>query len=276
MKNTTLVLCILFLNYASAQTTTLNGKGSERIQIPYPYQREADVLWSKKVWRNIDLTEKINAPLRYPLMNESIERRSFITIVMNAIKDGRLLPYRTDDDEFTYPLTTSEVARIGSGDTMRIAMVDPNPPYIERDTSIVREFNYDDVVMLRLKEVCFFDKQRSATEVRIIGVCLIAQARDAEGNLIEGGQKKPLFWLYFPELRSVLIKEKVFNRFNSTQQLTFDDLFMKRMFSSYIMKEDNVYNRRIDDYKLNPLDALLESERVKQDMVNFEHDLWEY
>ena len=74
----------------------------------------------------------------------------------------------------------------------------------------------------------------------------------------------------------MLIKEKVFNRFNSTQQLTFDDLFMKRMFSSYIMKEDNVYNRRIDDYNLNPLDALLESEHIKQDMVNFEHDLWEY
>ncbi len=126
MKNTTtLLLCILLTEFASAQTTTLNGKGLQRTQIPYPYQREADVLWSKKVWRNIDLREKINAPLRYPLMNESTEQRSFIAIVMNAIKDGRLLPYRTDDDEFTYPLTVSEIKRIGAGDTMRITVTEP-------------------------------------------------------------------------------------------------------------------------------------------------------
>ena len=220
--------------------------------------------------------EKINAPFRYPKANETKDRKNFINTVMDAVKEGSLTAYRTDDDEFTYPMTGQEFSKVGGADSMSIQVTSPDPPYNTYDSIVFRPFNPDDVVVLRLKEEWFFDKQRSVMDVRIIGICPLTLARDQEGNLVEGGQKKPLFWVYYPEARRVFANAEVYNRFNTSQRLTYEDVFMKRMFNSYIMKEDNVYNRRIEDYRVNPMDALLESERIKQDMINFEHDLWEY
>lgn len=283
MKNFRILLPFLLILMVTASfgQNVLDGvyvkeNNPARRVIPYPYLREADVMWSKKVWRHIDLNEKMNSPLRYPKANETKDRKNFISMVMDAVKEGSLTAYRTDDDEFTYPMTGNEFEKVGGADSMHVTVTDPEPPYMEHDSVVFRPFNPDDVVMLRLKEEWFFDKQRSVMDVRIIGICPLTLARDQEGNLVEGGQKKPLFWIYYPEARRIFVNAEVFNRFNTSQRLTYEDIFMKRMFNSYIMKEDNVYNRRIEDYRTNPMDALLESERIKQDMINFEHDLWEY
>jgi gliding motility associated protien GldN len=282
MKKFILILSVLigFGSLASAQNV-LDGvyvreSNPARRVIPYTYLREADVMWAKRIWRHIDLNEKINAPLRYPKSNETKDRKNLINTLMDAVKEGTLTAYDPQDDEFTLPMTTAEFSKVGGADSITIKVTRPDPPYDEYDSVVFRAFNPDDVIQYRIKEEWFFDKQRSVMESRIIGMAPMTLARDQEGNLIEGGQKKLLFWVYFPEARRVLVNAEVANRFNSAQRLTFDDIFAKRMFNSYIIKEDNVYNRRIDDYKANPLDALLESERIKQEMINFEIDLWEY
>lgn len=282
MKKFILILSVLigFGSLASAQNV-LDGvyvreSNPARRVIPYTYLREADVMWAKRIWRHIDLNEKINAPLRYPKSNETKDRKNLINTLMDAVKEGTLTAYDPQDDEFTLPMTTAEFSKVGGADSITIKVTRPDPPYDEYDSVVFRAFNPDDVIQYRVKEEWFFDKQRSVMESRIIGMAPMTLARDQEGNLIEGGQKKLLFWVYFPEARRVLVNAEVANRFNSAQRLTFDDIFAKRMFNSYIIKEDNVYNRRIDDYKANPLDALLESERIKQEMINFEIDLWEY
>ena len=109
-------------------------------------------------------------------------------------------------------------------------------------------------------------------EVRIIGICPIIDQFDVKGDF-KG--YKPLFWIYFPEARPILAKNDVFNRFNGAARLTYDDFFWKRMFSSYIYKEDNVYDRNINEYAVG-IDAILESERIKNDLFTFEQQLWEY
>ena len=98
---------------------------------------------------------------------------------------------------------------------------------------------------------------------------------DDQGNVREGAILRPLFWIYYPEARKILVNTEAFNRGNDAERRTFDDIFQRRMFNSYIIKESNVYNRRIDEYKTG-LDALLESDRIKEEVVNMEHDLWEY
>ncbi len=282
MKKFILILSVLigFGSLASAQNV-LDGvyvkeANPARRVVPYTYLREADVMWAKRIWRHIDLNEKINAPLRFPRSGDTKDRKNLINTLMDAVKEGTLAAYDPQDDEFTLPMTTDMFSKVGGADSMTIKVTRPDPPYDEYDSVVFRGFNPDDVIQYRIKEEWFFDKQRSVMETRIIGMAPMTLARDQEGNLIEGGQKKLLFWVYFPEARRVLVNAEVANRYNSAQRLTFDDIFSKRMFNSYIIKEDNVYNRRIDDYKANPLDALLESERIKQDMVNFEIDLWEY
>ena len=148
----------------------------------------------------------------------------------------------------------------------------PYPPYDWYDTVIVKEFNPIDVRQIRLKEDWFFDKQRSVQDVRIIGICPVVDDVDEKG---EYKGTKPLFWIYFPEARPLLAKTEVFNRFNDAERRTFDDLFWKRFFGSYVIKESNVYDRKISDYATG-LNALMESDRVKNDLFNFEHDLWEF
>ncbi len=281
MKKGILVIALIILSAITYAQNVLDGvyvkeNNPARKVVSYYNLREADVMWSKKIWRHIDLNEKINAPLRYPKTSETKDRKNLINLLMDAIKEGSLTAYRSDDDEFTFPMTAAEFSKVGGSDSMTTTVTNPDPPYNTYDTIIYRAFNPDDVIQYRVKEEWFFDKQRSILDVRIIGICPMILARDQEGNLIEGGQKKLLFWVYFPEARRIFANAEVANRFNTSQRLTYDDIFMKRMFNSYIMKEDNVYNRRVDDYKANPLDALLESERIKQDMINLEHDLWEY
>jgi gliding motility associated protien GldN len=276
------ILLLLLLVIPGAMATAQNvldgvyvkENNPARRVIPYTYLREADVMWAKRIWRHIDLNEKINAPLRFPKTGETKDRKNLVNVFMDAIKEGSLTAY--EDEEFITPLTLAQFEKVGGADSIQIKVTSAEPPYDEYDSTVFRAFNPDDVVQYRLKEEWFFDKQRSELKCRIIGICPMYLARDQEGNLVEGGQKKNLFWVYYPEARRILANSEVANRFNSAQRMSFEDIFQKRMFNSYIMKEDNVYNRRIDDYKANPIDQLLEAERIKQEMINFEIDLWEY
>jgi gliding motility associated protien GldN len=243
----------------------------ERKPIPYSPLREADVIWSTRIWRAIDFRQKINQPFYYP-ENPYNQWRNLMTVIMDALKEGTITAYQvTPTDEFTVPLTYQEImSRLESSDTVQLPR--PYPPYDLYDTVIQVKFNANDVKMLRIKEDQFFDKQRSQMDVRIIGVCPVRDNFDENGNF---RGRDPLFWLYFPEIRNVLAKSEVFNRFNDAERRTYDDVFWKRMFDSYVYKEKNVYDRKIVDYAQG-LDALLESERIKGELFKFEHDLWEF
>lgn len=249
----------------------------------YPYRnviapaflREADVMWSKKIWRVIDLKEKMNLAFAYPASKSMKDRKSLIDVLFDAVEEGSLTAYQTLDDEFTMPITKEELEKVGGAGIDSTTYTLPDPPYLVMDTVIVREFSRDKVVGYRVKEEWFFDKQRSVIDVRIIGLAPVIYEVDEKGNQREGAKKVPIFWIYFPEARRILANAECFNPHNDAERRTYDDIFQKRMFSSYIMKESNVYDRRVEDYRQG-MDALVESERIKTDITNFEHDLWEY
>ncbi|HLG02044.1 MAG TPA: gliding motility protein GldN, partial [Bacteroidia bacterium] len=128
-----------------------------------------------------------------------------------------------------------------------------------------------DIKAYWIKEDWFFDRQRSVMDVRIIGLCPLQEKLAPNSNDIEGF--KPLFWVYFPACRNLFARQEIFNTRNDAQRMTLDDVFFKRMFQSYVRKESNVYDRPINSYYTG-LDALLEADRVKDDIFKMEHDLW--
>jgi gliding motility associated protien GldN len=243
-----------------------------RKPIPYVPVREADVTWSKRIWRIIDLRQKINQPFYFPEEPQS-GWRNLMHVIIDALREGTLTAYDpTADDQFLVPMTFQEIEnKYSSVDTTPI--LDPeNPQRILRYEITTESLKTTDVKTVQIKEDWFFDKQRSVMEVRIIGLCPELDLYNNSGVYLG---KNKLFWIYFPEARPVFANAEVFNMHNGSERRTYDDVFWKRKFGSYIIKEENVYDRSIRDYSTG-MDALLESERIKNDLFEFEHDLWEF
>lgn len=238
--------------------------------VPLTPVREADIFWSKRIWRVIDMREKMNLPFYYPTTKQ-VNLESFMQMILDALHDSLITAYDPANDEFLIPMSYEQIMRMLTT-TDTVSFQSPDPPYDIIDTVIKVPFDPTSVEQIRIKEDWFFDKQRSVMDVRITGICPITEEYDDDGEL-KG--TKPLFWIYFPEARSVFAQHYVFNRFNDAARMTYDDLFMKRFFSSYIYKESNVYDRKISEYAKG-MDALLESERIKEEIFETENDFWEY
>ncbi|MAW21294.1 MAG: hypothetical protein CMD16_02720 [Flavobacteriales bacterium] len=260
---------------------------NKRVQ-PYAPLRQADVMWSRKIWREIDLRQKINHPFYYP-ENDGIahtieDRKSLIDVIYSAIKEGSITAYgnASMDDEFREPMTPEQIKTIGGAketieesvnwDKVADGMTEEEA--LERKV-IKTEFNRNTVKKWRLKEEWFFDKQRSVMDVRILGIAPMQEDKDEVTGQLTGGFS-PLFWVHFPEAREVLINAEVFNLVkNDAERRTYDDIFWKRMFGSTIIKEASVSDRKVNEYMIG-LDGLLEAQRIKEEIFNIEHDLWEY
>lgn len=240
--------------------------------IPYSPLRQADVIYSKRVWQIIDFREKMNQPFYYPL-KDHLRWKSFISTILEAVRSGELTAYDSFvDDEFTTPMSVSKVEEELRGVEVKTARYDEDNNYIGDTTTFRGQFDPAEVKKLRIKEVWYFDKQRSQLQVRILGLCPIWEYWDNETQRVI---TKNMFWIYFPEARQVLARAEVFNVKNGAERRTYDDIFWKRMFSSYIYKEENVYDRLISDYATG-MDALLESDRIKNSIFEIEQDMWEY
>jgi gliding motility associated protien GldN len=231
--------------------------------LPYDHVREADIFWEKRIWRVIDIREKMNLPFAYP-------ERPFFSILMDAATGGEITVYSTEDDKFSSKLTPDEVASMGATIDTVITF---DPETYEEQLQVVRnDINPEDVKRFRLKEVWFFDEETSTMQVRVLGIAPLIDKTDENGNFL---YEKPMFWVYYPEAREILSRERVFNAGNDASPITWEDLMEMRFFSSYIYKESNVRDRRIQDY-LTGIDLLLEADKIKQEIFNFEHDLWSY
>lgn len=236
----------------------------ERRVLAYQPIRESDIFWEKRIWRIVDVREKMNLPFAYP-------EEPFFKILSDAASKGEMPVYSVDDDKFTKRLSTDDVLSMLSK-TDTIVTFDPET-YEEKVQIVRNDINPADVKRFRIKEIWFFDKETSTMQVRILGIAPLIDVKDSDGNF---RYEKAMFWVYYPQARDLFARHRVYTMGGNTNAtISWEDIFEMRYFASFIIKESNVFDRRIEDYARG-VDALWESDRIKNMIFNFEHDLWQY
>ena len=247
--------------------------------LEYAYVDERDVLWAKTTWEIIDLDERVNFSLYYPIDTNNIgsSRRSLYDVLLGNVKNGKI-KHIYSDSYFTEKRTLKDIeASISKIDTTDLGIEQLNAgeqvdlQYINR-----RDITSADISEYHVRGYWYFDKRQGELRYRLIGIAPVAP----DVNFIDDDEPDmvPLFWVWYPDAREILHQAKAFNRSNTNKPISFDHLLNSRRFSGLIFREDNVQgDRRIDEYiNDNALLQLLESERIKESIRNFEQDMWNY
>lgn len=294
VRNFLIVIITVTTSVASfAQSNLLNAKIPEEIglktaaqlisdndkPLAYGYVHDRDVLMGKMTWEVIDLSEKINFPLYFPIDTANIgaDRRSLYDVLTKAIRNGDISEVYSDSYFNTKKSFRDIQASLSRIDTTDAGREQVNAGQRVSEEYIMRsDLTAQDVTQYKIKGYWYFDKRQSELKYRLLGLCPITPdvytMNSDEKDYID------LFWIFFPAARDVLHEAKSFNDKNSAMAISFDQILNSRHFNSVIYKEENVYgDREIKDYmKDNAQSQLLESERVKEKIRNFESDMWNY
>ena len=294
LKSFLLTVTTLFaVSGVFAQANILNAKSPEEIGVrteaqkaidndqplEYGYVDDRDILFAKMVWEKVVLDERANFPLYYPIDTNNIgsNRRSLYDVLMKNIKNGKIKNIY-DDSYFTAKRTLKDIqSALVKVDTTELGIEQLNageelsPEYIDK-----REITAADIKEYRIKGLWYFDKRQAEMKYRLLGIAPVAP--DVQTINEENPDLVPLFWVFFPDARGVLHEAKAFNNKNSSMPFSFDHLLNSRRFNGYIYKEENVQgDRAITEYiAQNALMQLLESERIKDKIRDFELDMWTY
>lgn len=252
----------------------------DRTPLAYEHIREDDAVYRQRVWREVDVHEKMNLPFVYKASEDNGNQR-FISILLNLIHSGDVTAFDANmDDRFTTPMTFRQIAEnmVGKPKVIQIPdmTVDPDGSKgITKDTTIVEDFNPDAVERYEIKEEWVFDKESSRMYVRILGIAPEKTIYNADGSF---RAVLPIFWVYYPDLRPFLAKYEAYNGKNYGARMSWEELFESRMFSSRIIKStiDNPGDNFIAQYIKDPILGLLEGDDIKEKIFNYEQDLWSY
>jgi gliding motility associated protien GldN len=253
----------------------------ERTPLEYEHIREDDATYIQRVWRELDVHEKMNIPFVYKAEGDNGNQR-FIMLLLGAIKSGEITAFSAagGDDRFTSPMTFREIAEVLVGKPV-IRQIpnwaqDPDGSKgLMKDTIISAEFDPDKVERYWIKEDVVFDKESSRMYTRILGIAPLKTITNEDGSYRD---VSPVFWVYYPDMRPMLAKFEVYNGKNYGARMSWEELFESRMFASRVIKStiNNPNDFYIKSYVKDPILALLEGENVKEKIFNYEQDLWSY
>jgi len=260
--------------------------------LEYGFVDEKDILKSMMVWEVIDLNDKINQPFYYdnPDALLSKQTRSLYQILLNAAMKGDIQEVY-DDENFSIKLTPEQIKsrlqKVVTGDAlvdMIAAGKKPTEQDIKENTDIY-ETTSEKVKVLKIMGMWFIDKRDGMMKYRPLGIAAMGPdpavmgVFDADGKPIAGKDELiDLFWIYYPKAREILANNYAFNRANSSADLSFDDVINARRFSSIIYKSSNgLGDGTIKDYiPRNAEEQLAESDRIKEQILQMENDMWNY
>ena len=291
-----LILAFLLFQTTFAQSNLLNSKRPSDIgkktaeqkavdndrPLEYGYVDDRDILWSKVVWEYLDLNERINLPLYYPVDTTTVagNRRSLFDTLLRGIRNDEITEVY-DDSYFTAKMTKAEINRkLFRVDTTDAGFDELNAGAININEYIDKiNLTSQDIEGFKIKGLWYFDKRQGELKYRLLALAPIAPDVQTMGREdIDITEQLPLFWVWFPDARNLLHEMKVFNPKNSAFPISFDHILNARRFNSIIYREENIFgDRDVSDYvKGNSLFQVLESNKIKDQIRNKELDMWNY
>ena len=262
-----------------------------------------DVIWSRYVYRIIDMRYKQNYQLYFPTRVDDPDYRNLFKVILDAVVDGMEIYPR--DPETIKPnfknMAPFSKEQIPIDAFMPVDLSEDHSDddtYFDISQSTAMLINYDSitdelkpqpfafesVVRNQLKylvqEVTFFDKHTSRLHTKIMAIAplhpVLISTHDST-QVMASLRESIMFWVPFDGLRPYLAMQYAIPNRNETKRVTYDEFFQKRLFTSYIVGEGNMYNRWIPDYQFSDIDAIRkEQDRIATELLNFEQDLWEY
>ncbi len=284
---------MLHFNNGWSQSNLLNAKVPQEIgiqeeeyqnPIAYGYIDDRDVLWSKTIWEIINLNERINFPYYYPTIDNgflSESRKSLFRVLYDNIEAGKITEiysssYFNDNEKLTFD-DLGEKLQMRNLSTMGIEKSNAGEEVTDDDYDTYT-IQSDKIEQYLIKGTWYFNKRLGELKYRLLGIAPVAPdvSTLSQGPEAMKDALVPLFWVWFPDARESLSNSKVFNTKNSSQPITFDHMLNSRRFNATIYKEENVYeDREVKEYIYeDALRQLLESERIKSVIRDFEQDMW--
>ncbi len=292
LKNIIALALTSFVSLTSmAQTNLFNARTANEIgektlediiseaegPMPYEYVNDRDVIFQKTVWETIPLDERANLIYYFPTKDQQ-DRKSLFSILKEGVmkKEIQEVFY---SDEFRDKINTEELkkkfSRIDTTDTGK-ELLNYGETKIPQEYIIETELTPADVVEYRIKGAWYFDRNQGELKYRLLGIAPVVVDINTKGSEQESFIE--LFWIFFPSARETFFKNYAYNEKNSRMKSNFDYLFNARKFSASIYRTDNIYgDEDISSYVgENAMFQLLESERIKEHIRDFEDDLWNY
>ena len=247
--------------------------------LEYGYVDDRDIMWSKMTWEIVDLDERANFHLYYPVDTNNIgsNRRSLFDVLMKSIQNGKIENIY-DDSYFTAKRTLKDIGdAMTLIDTTDLGYEQYNAEgFVDQQYISRRDITAAEITEYHMKGLWYFDKRQGELKYRLLGIAPVAP----DVNFIDSDEPDmvELFWVWFPDAREALHEAKAFNNKNSSIPSSYDHLLNSRRFNAVIYREENVYgDRQVKDYiSENSLMQLLESDRIKEKIRNFEQDMWAY
>ena len=288
-----LLFLALHFNNGWSQSNLLNAKVPQEIgiqeeenlnPIAYGYVDDRDVLWSKTIWEIINLNERINFPYYYPTIDNgflSESRKSLFRVLYDNIEAGKITEiysssYFNDNEKLTFD-DLGEKLEMRNLSTLGIEKSNAGEEVTDDDYDTYT-IQSDKIEQYLIKGTWYFNKRLGELKYRLLGIAPVAPdvSTLSQGPEAMKDALVPLFWVWFPDARESLSNSKVFNTKNSSQPITFDHMLNSRRFNATIYKEENVYeDREVKEYIYeDALRQLLESERIKSVIRDFEQDMW--